>query len=359
MAAVRACIVDPKAAATHKELSVETPLFKFRAGSQLFERQSDPQVQRDLFSKYVKRIVIETSSYCNRRCVFCPNTDGSRIKARFSMPADVFRSVINDLAEIDFAGLVLFHLYNEPLADPDIFSRIAYARAKLPKASLSFNSNGDYIRPETLTRLVQVGLNKLHISIYGPEHGRYDKDYVFSRVEEMGKLCGLSLQPSWVSDTECRLVDTFQDSGLSLPIIIQARDFNLAGYDRGGLVSFETQATPDRLYPCPSPFDELLLTWNGVAVPCCNVVGDRPEHQAYTVGTVKKDRSIFDVYANGPLVDWRRSLIKFSEKKAPCAQCTRLSSPMTELSADHQAFNDEVDAFLPARSDLPAQKATA
>ena len=330
-------------------LDLTTPLFSLRVDERQFRPIADPSVQRELFATYVKRIVLETSAYCNRRCRFCPNADGSRLERGQHMPEDSFHAIIEDLASIGYAGTILFHLYNEPLANPGIFEQIAFTRLKLPSANLSFNSNGDYIRHDTLRRLALAGLNRLHISIYGPEHGLFDSDYVMDRVRSMATLCGLpETSAKWVSELECRAIGTFAEGDLRLPLVIQARNFNSAGYDRGGLVRADELNTAARQYPCPSPFDELLITWNGAVVPCCNIVGDRPEHKSYIVGKVVGPGDIFAIYANGPLVAWRRSLMRFGQQSGPCTTCTRLSKPVAELTEAHEAFNAKVDSIIRA-----------
>lgn len=332
---------------TNAEMDLKLPLFKLRIANQQFHRQPDPAIQKELFSSSVKRVAIETSSYCNRRCVFCPNADGSRLGTRKLMPDEMFNAIIDDLAQIGYSNAILFHLYNEPLANPNIFFQIAYARLKLPKAALSFNTNGDYIKADTLQKLVSAGLTSLHVSIYGPGHGTFKKDYVFNKVQDMVTTCTLTgTEPEWISEVECRAKGVFKHGDLTLLITIQARDFNQNGYDRGGLVDFSEQVLPDRQYPCPSPFDEVLITWNGVAVPCCNVDGDRPEHQQFNVGRVTGAGSIFSIYANGPLVEWRRNLVRFQKHKAPCTKCTRLSKSIPSATPEHLAFNAAVDEFI-------------
>lgn len=319
---------------------------------------TDPMRQRALFKRAVKRVVIESSSYCNRRCVFCPNSDESRLGARKLMPETTYTSIIDSLAEIDYGGSILFHLYNEPLANPEIFAQIAYARRMLPAARLGFNSNGDYIRPETLRKLAEAGLSHLHISIYGPDHGRFDRNYVLARVGEMAETCGFSRDLArWVASDECHAQSVYIDGTKQMSVSIQGRDFNIVGYDRGGLVNFDDQVPPERRYPCPSPFDEVLIGWNGIAVPCCNIVSDRPEHEPYAVGRVAENCSIFEIYANGPLVAWRQSLLSFKAHKEPCRQCTRLSFPVAELSEEHLAFNKVVDEFATQARQLAAATA--
>lgn len=301
-----------------------------------------------LFKRFVRRVVIETSAYCNRRCVFCPNADGNRLVKKRELPREDFEAIIDDLAEIGFTGPVLFHLFNEPLANPDIFDQIAYARQRLPESVLSFNSNGDYIRKDTIRRLLEAGLTTLNVSIYGPAHGRFERDYVAERVAEMAETCGLPKRFRWVSDIDCRAVGNAEHEGRSMRIFIQARDLNVMGYDRGGTIQFTEQELPVRMTPCIAPFDEVLVTWNGVAVPCCNIIGDKPDHAPYTAGKVSGKGSIFAVYAAGPLVKWRRSMLPFAKHGGPCEHCTRIMEPIAALGPEHHAFNAAAEQLLNA-----------
>lgn len=321
---------------------------KFSLWADQLRGVGDPTLQRHLFKRFVKRVVIETSSYSNRRCGFCPNADGSQLGAFRMMPEEAFLAVLDDLAEIGFDKTILFHFYNEPLANPRIIDQVALARQKLPTAVLSFNSNGDYIRSDTLEKLVRAGLSSLHISIYGPNHGVFDAASVEDRVADMAETCGLPRDATkWVSALECRATGKFMDGARALPITIQAKNFNEVGYDRGAFVEIAGIApTFQRRSPCPSPFDELLLTWDGTAVPCCNVVGDKPENSAFTVGRLAERGSIFSNYADSPLVDWRWQLLKFADHGGPCAQSTRFATPLDEFTAQHRSFNEQADQLL-------------
>ena len=61
---------------------------------------SDPIVGRDVFKKSVGRIEIETHSYCNRRCGYCPNVTGDRLTPNERMSEDHFSKIVLDLGEI-------------------------------------------------------------------------------------------------------------------------------------------------------------------------------------------------------------------------------------------------------------------
>jgi 2-deoxy-scyllo-inosamine dehydrogenase (SAM-dependent) len=57
-------------------------------------------------------IAIETSSWCNRRCAFCPNSVSPRSKSEEFMPLDLIEKVLNDLAAIGYRKRVELYIYN-------------------------------------------------------------------------------------------------------------------------------------------------------------------------------------------------------------------------------------------------------
>lgn len=314
--------------------------------------QSDPQRQKALFKAHVRRVVVETASYCNRRCVFCPNTDGSRLQPQRKMPCATYSALIQDLAEIEFSGQILFHFYNEPLANPLIFDQITEARRALPFARLAFNSNGDYLKKGTLDKLAQAGLDQINLSVYGPSHGAFEPEYVEQRVSELIDICELAGQrPRWVNAGDCQVVgqhvvETPETGTRSMKVFIQAKNHNLSGYDRGGLMVFDDRVLPERHTPCPSPFEEVLVGWNSLAVPCCNIVPDNEAHADYVVGELGPRGSVFEIYAGRRLAAWRRNLLRAAPHSGPCRHCTRLYRPVAEHLHAADGYNAKIDTLL-------------
>ena len=68
-----------------------------------------------LFPLPLRLVAIETTSFCNRRCAYCPNTTVGRPVGW--MPIPVFGRIIDSLAELGFSGELNPHGYGEPLAD--------------------------------------------------------------------------------------------------------------------------------------------------------------------------------------------------------------------------------------------------
>ena len=71
-----------------------------------------PPTNKTIFKKNLKMIEIETFSYCNRKCWFCPNSFIDRISDNKIMPEDVYLDLIDQLAEVDYSGEITYSRYN-------------------------------------------------------------------------------------------------------------------------------------------------------------------------------------------------------------------------------------------------------
>src|SRR5258706_4615148 len=142
-------------------------------GPEMYAEITDRAAAREIFAKTVNRIEMETHSYCNRRCSYCPNVVGDRIGANQHMPNDIWKTIICNLDEIGYDKNLFLNYYNEPLADRVILDYIREARARLPKARIMIYSNGDYLEPAFIDELADAGLNYLHFSIHLKRGAKY------------------------------------------------------------------------------------------------------------------------------------------------------------------------------------------
>ena len=110
---------------------------------------------KKIFKKYVELVCLELSYYCNRACNYCPVHTMERSDRKLEIPKKILESVTDSLAEINFNGRISLNLFNEPLASKNIYENISFISKKVPRALLSLNSNGDYIKNiDYLSRLM-------------------------------------------------------------------------------------------------------------------------------------------------------------------------------------------------------------
>lgn len=109
---------------------------------------------------------IETTSCCNRKCEYCPlsNKELRDKRGNHHMDPEMFSRIIDQLAKEGFAGKLALQGYGEPMLDPLFIERVKEARAKLPRAYITFNSNGDFLTKEIFLRLEDAGISHIYIT---------------------------------------------------------------------------------------------------------------------------------------------------------------------------------------------------
>lgn len=320
-------------------------------GRDSFYPQYDREAAKRVFKANVQRVEIETHSYCNRRCDYCPNSAGDRLTDNKQMPEAMFMKVMADLGEIDFRGVIVMQSYNEPLADRIILDRIRQARATVPNATTKIYTNGDYLTPEYMDDLEKAGLQEMHISIHLKPGDKYTDIYVLDRISEVTARIGRPARFRSIRSGEYMITRVPHRK-----IAIEMRAVNFFsehGNTRGGLVD-GIQVKKVRTSPCSFVFNHLHITFDGTIMPCCHIRSDRPEHENYRIGNVNDFASIFEAFAGPVHTEWRRRLIGSGPKDSPCDTCT---APF--MTSDPQALAKVEAAWrrFVVPSDTPAAPA--
>jgi len=278
----------------------------------------DAAARRALFKRNVELVEVEPHAYCNRTCSFCPNSIIDRLTVTEHFDSALYDRLLGDLASIDYDRILRLARYSEPLAHDHIFEMVARARRRLPRAVIDIVTNGDYLTPRALARLVEAGLSILRISVYMRRGVAWSPDAARAEIGRGGRRVGL--EPRWTDHTASSVGAGFTYPGLT--IVAFSHNFDEVGYDRGQLLDKLVDRAYVRRSPCFLVFSNFTIDWNGKVMPCCNLRSDHPDHRGFVVGDLATaGASIFDVYAGPELTGWRRSLAGVGDKAAPCDTC--------------------------------------
>jgi len=271
---------------------------------------------RDIFKQNLKLIEIETFSYCNRKCWFCPNSFVDRISNNQIMPEDTYLGLIEQLSEIEYSGELTYSRYNEPLAHPDlILRRIAQAREKLPHAILKTNTNGDYITRDYIEKLVDAGLNQLWIQQYLGNEEKYDHEKMRQRAEK--KIAKIGLPATVVTDIHgCKLEYDLTYKGMT--IHIRSRNFEIDGSSRGDTIDIASDYT--RTQSCKQVSQNMYIDYNGSVMVCCALRSDVPGQESGIMGHIS-DGKLWDIYMSEKYKPWREHHATNGPKKGFCKTC--------------------------------------
>ena len=101
---------------------------------------------------------VETYSRCNRKCVFCYNSDAYPEREHGTMSEETYMKLIDDLARLHFRGRLSPHFYGEPLLDTRLPELISYAKKRCPNCYILVSTNGDFLTEELLKKLALKSL---------------------------------------------------------------------------------------------------------------------------------------------------------------------------------------------------------
>ncbi len=130
-------------------------------------------------------INVDPADVCNFRCKFCPTGDIQLMRATPGrtiglMDFNLFKKVVDDICEFDKPIKVL-RLYKdgEPLLNPKFPEMVRYAKEKRCSELIDTTTNGSRLTPELSQRIVDAGLDRINISVYGVKSEQYSE---FSRA---------------------------------------------------------------------------------------------------------------------------------------------------------------------------------
>jgi hypothetical protein len=281
-----------------------------------------------LFQKHVELIEVETTSYCNRTCSFCPNSFIDRLSEKFTMPEETWQAILDGLREVKYNGTFVWSRYAEALSERRVVERIREVRDAAPDCHIGMNSNGDFLDADYLGELEDAGLNRLWIDLYIPDEEVYDLDVAEKYHDKFIKRIDRRYT---VTATMPELSSTIESRRMKITAharnvaVMKAMDLS----DRGGLVQIARETVRDA--PCYAPFKHLVVDWNGSIVICCQLRSDSPTHQKGVVGRIGfHGVGLIDGYVR--LAEWRASLRTYGRKKGPCATCNVSEYDSTPLT---------------------------
>jgi radical SAM protein with 4Fe4S-binding SPASM domain len=293
-----------------------------------------------LFARAVQTIELSISSYCNRRCPYCPNAQVDRLSTNHFMADGLFLNVMRQLCRIDYAGYFHINRYNEPLADRDYaLRRLREINSFIPRATVVVFTNGDYLDAAYVAALADAGVNAMLATVHEAPRGTSFADLLRDQDRRLARL-GLPYVYDMNASGNVRTAHVQTGSGMSLEYVAQdfhRRDENgvLWMQDRGQ--SLPVRRGMVRSTPCFMPFVQMQIEWDGELLPCCQIQPDAFAKGQYTLGRLDDASNIFLEWANRNYVQWRRDLFSYAIKKAPCASCS-----YGGLAVDTAAMRDSV-----------------
>lgn len=117
-----------------------------------------------------EKIEIETNLGCNRRCAYCFLATRDRREVALAkqkiMSWQLYEALLEQLHDVDFAGVICFHFYAEPLLNARLHLFIRAAKERLPRSRGVLYSNGDHLDADRFDQLMGAGLDVVYVTLH-------------------------------------------------------------------------------------------------------------------------------------------------------------------------------------------------
>ncbi len=251
-------------------------------------------------------IAIETHSYCNLRCIICPHASMKRKKGAMSI--DLFRKIVDEVAEISPATRLWVAIMGEPMIDKNIMTHLKYA-VECGAPRVHVNTNGTFLDAQKAQALISIGVEAVYVAIDAVSEetfnvvrpgGCFDdvvrnvETFAELREKHIGAVPELSVQFVVMDENEHEIED-FIDFWHKRGVIVKLR--LRQGWGRNISSSDLDRVQIDR-FPCPWLIRTMNVHWTGDVTQC-----DVDYEQLYPAGNLNR-QSIRDIWM-GALADRR------------------------------------------------------
>ena len=248
---------------------------------------------RNPFKSLFKVVEFETTSYCNRKCDYCPNVDFERFgdEDDFFMKENIFHALIDQLEELNYQGLISPHLYGEPMSDYRMLEWSSYIKKKLPKAKLKIVTNGDFLNIKNFNDYLDAGVDIFYISKHAKQLKKPCRD-LLNNLDKKTLNQHVLVQDFYGDYYENQKMFTNRGGSIGLD----------EGNDKKAPVNC-SYAT----YPVINTFGDLIL--------CC-----QDFHNKYIFGNIM-DKKLGDIWFDKKNIELRKRIYDYKLDLKICRDC--------------------------------------
>jgi radical SAM protein with 4Fe4S-binding SPASM domain len=269
------------------------------------------------------RIQIQTVSWCNRSCNFCPS--GKFPVPKTFMALEVYHRIIDQLSDLHYDGRISPYLMNESLLDKRLPDLIAYARRRCPESWIAINTNGDALSATLLHRLFDAGLNCLDVNAYDDlaQYERYTEltQRVVAQRQDVSWRTGY-LDPLFNGENRSRQEKILHCRDMTdWEGRFAAKQATLGLTNRSGNVPGSRHLAAPLALGCPRPFQQMYINHRGEAVLCCN------DWRFEVIMGNTATATLAEIWHNATYQAYRRNLQHHNRAMSLCATCDYKADP--------------------------------
>lgn len=259
------------------------------------------RLRRQLFRKYAVwfdsqreiplpcLISIETINRCNSNCAFCPVNKTADPRPFQKMDEQLFKKIIQELADVNYNGYLNLYVNNEPLADKRIEEWYRFAKEQLPNAKTLMYTNGTLLNLERFKKLAPY-VDKMIINNYSDKlvlHENINTLYEFVKNDDRYRNSDITIQIRYIKE------------------ILSNRAGDAPNKKR----------RKNNHWECIMPYTDLTIFPNGVVGLCCSDALEKTNYGNISVS------NIFDIWSSEQYRELRKMIGNDRSKYSFCLGC--------------------------------------
>jgi len=308
--------------------------------------------------KFPSTILIGQTSYCNHKCIMCPN---KYIKHKGFMTMETFLKIIDETKKYrKYVKRIGFGLFGETLLHPNIKDFIRIIRKELDDIKIEIGTNATLLNNEMADFLIEYNVNQINISFYAVDEKSYSiiqghnpKFYkitlnnINNLIKKAKKNKEIKIRIGFIpmEYNENKWKEyflQFEDSdNLEFDIIRLHKWYEIQNLNK----TERESVFPTLRYfkPCIQIENIIAIDWDGRVVACC-YAWDRPELE---MGNVN-DQSIYEIW-NGKKFNKLRKMHEIGESInfIPCNNCAAHRFEMSFINAlKYYFYKKRIENFI-------------
>lgn len=287
-------------------------------------------------------VFVDPSDACNFKCKFCPTGDRNLMKSvsrpLTRMNFELFKKIADDMTKFPNKVKVL-RLYKdgEPLINKELEKMVKYAKEIGASDRIDTTTNASLLTKERGRALVEAGLDRINISIYGVSTENY-KSFSDAKVEfstilenvksfyEVRENCEMVVKVNGDTLTQEEKETFLREFGDSTDKIFIEHtmacwpNFELrGGVEVNNEVGIYGQEISE-VDACPYPFYSFSINSDGLVSVCFLDWGRK-----LTVGDVKT-QTVQEIWSGKPMRSYRKMFLEGGRKNHPtCGGCGQMT----------------------------------
>lgn len=207
-------------------------------------------------------VLFELRPRCNGHCSFCPASVENDTRVDYTMPLELYKSIIDQLRALNFQGRIAFYVNNDPLLIPNLPEYVRYARKHLADCLLSILTNGRALKEKNGEELLEAGIDELGINWYSDDPQPKLSVGIIRFLENV-------LQKRY-PDQPIQMDGTTHFENNKFRLTISYKKQTEVLLNRAGFSPNKSKMnTPTPLGFCEYPFRQFVITSDGRVAKCC------------------------------------------------------------------------------------------